>query len=459
MLNLLSAGSNAQGQLGNSTIDDSHTFRACSFAGSLPETLPPSVTNVIDVTNGSNHTLALLEVMIDGKKSTEVWGCGDGRKGQLGPIYKRRHTDQGSTTIFQNLAFADAFDKLGLGGYTITTIGTTWETSYLALQKLGKRDLIVSFGSNDFGDLGVGKDSGDKTVEKGLGIHVVNFSHIAVGGKSIRSAQSVTVEKLRTGQRHAIASLQVVWAGKEPMQILVGWGAFRHGQLGTVPPSSKPFLTSTISKSSPTTPLEPTYHSRPTLIMSLAAPSDFVTEYSLGIHHSVFLHASGHVSFRGSNRKNQTQGLDACRNICDIKCTWNGSYMLTKDNPPHVLSTGSNSHGQLGRAEDSSSWKVEVPIDEDSKAIRTLACGSEHSLVCVVNEQGDDEVWGWGWNEHGNLGVGHTLDAPAPLKMWPPAQLPENIEPHPVRNVWAGTGSSWILCGNTDGTVEKTTSM
>lgn len=451
MLNLLSAGSNAQGQLGNSTFDDSHTFKSCSFAGSLPKTLPSHVTDVIDVTNGSNHTLALLEVMIDEVKSTELWGCGDGKKGQLGPIYKRRYTDQNSTMIFQNLAFTDAFDKLGLGGYTITAIGTTWETSYLALRKPGKRDLILSFGSNDFGDLGVGKDSGDRTVEKGTGIHVVSFSHIAVGGNAIRSAQSVAVEKLRTGQRHVIASLKVVWAGKEPMQILVGWGAFRHGQLGTVPPSSKPFITSTISRSSATSPLEPTYHSRPTLIMSLAAPSDFVTEYSLGIHHSVFLHKSGHVSFRGSNRKNQTQGLDGCRNICDIKCTWNGSYMLTTDASPRVLSTGSNSHGQLGRAEDSSSWRVQLPIDEGGKRIRMLACGSEHSLVCVADEQGGDEVWGWGWNEHGNLGVGHTLDSPAPLKMWPPPQPPGNFELHPVRNVWGGNGSTWILCGTPDG--------
>lgn len=458
MLTLLSAGSNAQGQLGNSTIDDSHTFQPCSFTGLPPQTLPPDITNVINVTNGANHTLILLEATIDNVKSTEVWGCGDGRKGQLGPEYRRRCTNQESTTIFQKLTFTDAFDKLGLRGYAITAIGATWETSYLALTKPGKRDLIVSFGSNEFGDLGVGKDAGDKTVEKGPGIHIVNYSHIVIGGNAIRSAQTVTVERLRTGQRHVIASLKVVWPGKEPMQILVGWGAFRHGQLGGAPTSSKPFLASTRSSRSnrPDIPLEPTYHSRPTLVMSLAASSDFVIEYSLGIHHSIFLHACGRVSFRGSNRKNQTQGLDGLQNICDIKCTWNGSYMLTTDDPPLILSTGSNSHGQLGRAEGTQSLEVEgVPLKGGDTKVKVLACGSEHSLVCLAVDEQEDEVWGWGWNEHGNLGVGDTLDSPVPLKIWPPSQPLENIEVQPVRGVWGGTGSSWILCGTSDVVVEE----
>ncbi|KAF9441552.1 RCC1/BLIP-II [Macrolepiota fuliginosa MF-IS2] len=432
MLTLLSAGSNAQGQLGNTTIDDSHIFQACSFATASPGTLPVHATDVMDIVNGSNHTLVLLGVRTaDGVGSTEVWGCGDGRKGQLGPDHRQRHTNQGSTTIFQRLMLDPAFDKLGLSGYVVSAISATWETSYLSLTRPGKHDVIVSFGSNEFGDLGVGRDAGDKLAEEGPGAHIVDFSRVIVDGNTIDSAQTVVVERLRAGQRHIIAALKVVWNGREPTQVLVGWGARRHGQLDDtrVPP-------------------QPTYQSYPTLVMSTPTPSNFTIEYSLGIHHSVFLHASGRVSFRGSNRKNQVQGLDGLQMIRDIKCTWNGTYALTSDDPARIFATGSNSHGQLGRTEDTGIPEVKgVPPIEGNKGIKALACGSEHLLVCLTGDGINDEVWGCGWNEHGNLGLGNTIDSPVPLKIWPPSYRPENIEINPIRNIWGGTGSSWILCG------------
>lgn len=451
MLTLLSAGSNAQGQLGNSTVDDSHIFQTCSFAQTPPGTLPPGTTNVLDIANGSNHTLALLEARTaDDANTTQVWGCGDGKKGQLGPHYRRCCQDQESTTVFQRLLFDEALDKLGLPDCVVTAIGATWETSYLALTRPRRHDVIVSFGSNEFGDLGIGKDAGDKSVEKGPGIHIVDFSHIIIGGNTIDSAQTVTVERLRTGQRHVIASLRIVWEGKEPMQVLVGWGACRRGQLGAVPAVPKPPKCSTKPKNIRVPP-QIAYYSRPTPIVSTAAPSDFVVEYSLGIHHSVFLHASGRLSFRGSNHKNQTQGLDGLQNVCDVKCTWNGTCVLTTENPCHILTMGSNSHSQLGRAEGAQSQEVQgVPLLEGNKKVKALACGSEHSLVCLTTNGQEDEVWGWGWNEHGNLGVGNTIDSLTPFRIWPPSHQPENVEIHPVRSIWGGTGSSWILCGAPD---------
>ena len=76
--------------------------------------------------------------------------------------------------------------------------------------------------------------------------------------------------------------------------------------------------------------------------------------------------------------------------------------------------------------------------------VERLVCGSEH-VVCLVEREGDvgrREVWGWGWNEHGNLGVGHTEDVDAPVRVWPPAGETASAE---VVDLWAGCGTSWVL--------------
>jgi len=433
MLSLLSAGSNAHGQLGNTGIDDSHLFQTCSFSDG---TLPSRITHVVDISNGANHTLVLLKIQMVGEQVTEVWGCGDGRAGQLGP----KLGQQGPTTVFHKLDFDGPFNELNLEKYTIRAIGATWETSYIVMERRGGHDVIISFGSNDFGDLGVGRDAGDKMIEKGTGIHIVDFSHISAAGKSIDSAKTVDIEQLRTGQRHVIASLKVVWGDGEPTQILIGWGACRHGQLGdlTNQSSNQSSLARTSkAKMKNSIVSAPTYCSRPIRLYASDSPSAFIINFSLGIHHSAFLHVSGQVSVKGSNRKGQIQRLQNLSNIRDIKCTWNGTYMLTADVPQRLLSTGSNSHGQLGRAESSPTLQVEVT----GTSIKALACGSEHSMIITTAEKGD-EVWGWGWNEHGNLGLGDTTDHSVPQKLWPSSDNPGAR----VHGIWAGNGTSWILC-------------
>ena len=431
MLSLLSAGSNARGQLGNTETDDSHVFRTCSFSDGI---LPSQTMDVVDVSNGANHTLVLLKMQMagSGEPTTEVWGCGDGRVGQLGPKLRQ----QEPITVFHKLGLEDPSNKLFPERYTIKSIGATWETSYLVVERCGGHDVIISFGSNDFGDLGIGRDVGDEMIEKGTGFHIVDFSHISVAGKSIDSAKIVDVEALQTGQRHVIASLKVVWDEREPMQIIIGWGACRYGQLGdmmNLPNQSK-------AKTKNCAVSTPTYCSRPILLYVSDSPSTFITDCSLGIHHSVFLHVSGRVLVKGSNRKGQIQGLENLQHIRDIKCTWNGTYVLTTDNPRRLLSTGSNSHGQLGRTENSSTLQVEVT----HASIKALACGSEHSLIITASEKGD-EVWGWGWNEHGNLGLGHTIDQSAPQKLWPCSDGRDDSGAC-VHGIWGGNGTSWIFC-------------
>lgn len=114
-----------------------------------------------------------------------------------------------------------------------------------------------------------------------------------------------------------------------------------------------------------------------------------------------------------------------------------------------IRAAGSNTHGQLGLGH------TEIPrgISEDRGPsfevslrhgrLAKLACGTEHALTLWTFQDSETrpEVWCWGWNEHGNLGLGTRQDAHVPMKVTP--QLPDGSQ---VIDIWAGSGTSWICC-------------
>ena len=441
MITLLSTGSNSHGQLGNNTLDDSHIFQPCSFTNYPPNSLPPGTSAVLSVVSGANHTLVLLESVDQlGLKKTELWGCGDGRAGQLGRNYKEESLAGSSTAKFRKIKLF--LGENSLPGYSYRLISASWETSYAVLSCSGKGDVVISMGSDEFGDLGIGGLTSTARIEKDF--HVVKFDHLSMPS-SIHN--TLRVESITSGQRHTIVQLQIL---ESPL--LVGWGTSRHGQLGQVAP---------LSNSKP-----PPFTSLPRII-SL----DDVVSSALGIHHSLFLHASGQISTLGSNRKGQRQLLPS-KSVRAIGCTWNGSYAVVESNEGwRIYSSGSNSHGQLGlkaagplNADIPNSGIVHFPeiLDSNSTSIE-IACGSEHILVlsrhtnmedCSVQQQQVSELWGWGWNEHGNLGTGNTDDTFLPLKIWSnePGFVSYFKGAHELIGIWAGAGTSWISCLHDDDT-------
>ncbi|KAK0433962.1 regulator of chromosome condensation 1/beta-lactamase-inhibitor protein II [Armillaria borealis] len=358
---LVSAGSNAHGQLANGTVDDSHVFSACVF------TDLPTDCQIVDLCCGANHTLLLLET---GEGLRELWGCGDGRAGQLGLDWVEPSTSFRPITLNRD-------------GYTPKLVSASWETSYVVLSRPGQRDVLISMGANDFGDLGVG------TSRSVAGIHVVG---LPCDGENITA--------LYAGQHHVV--IQVDGAQ------LVGWGLSRHGQLGE--PKSKVALPRII-------PIEDQ-------IMSLA----------LGAQHTALLLTSGRVTWLGSNRKEQLHGIDMLSDVRMVGCTWNGTYAVIGD---RIYSTGSHSKGQLGRS------LTDLPYVEFSHDhhLKKLACGTEHVLALFDVVDGGPEVWGWGWNEHGNLGLGTTEDIRLPVKIWPRDSASGSGR---AADIWAGSGTSWI---------------
>lgn len=418
---LFSAGSNAQGQLAHGNQEDSHCFRRCMF--SEEDDKLSKVINVMSVAAGANHTLVLSQLS-DG--TTYLWGCGDGRRGQLGHRYQ---IESGTSSTFRRIDFSEYV------GYQITFIAASWETSFVALSHTDYGDILLSMGSDDFGDLGIGSSSERK--ESGCH-HRINFAHLF----SNMDQSLIRILELQAGPHNAVAllSCEENGSGGAKTIVTVGWGASRHGQLGTAKLLSE--------KPQSITP-------KPAVI-----PIRDVHKCAVGNQHIVFLTSTGSVVALGSNRKGQISHLNSAENIRAIESTWNGTY-LVRQNPNSaydwcILATGSNSRGQLTRSFDLQSQASDLQIIDfpDGALFQALACGSEHILVSLRKADHKEpgitmsEVWGWGWNEHGNLGLGHTDDLQQPTPVWT-QRYSQNTKGR-VTGVWAGCGTSWIAV-ETDG--------
>jgi len=424
---LLSAGSNARGQLSNGSTDDSHQFQKCIFQGYPSRTLPPQTCNVIHITAGANHTLALLEMCnTDGRRHLELWGCGDGSSGQLGDPYRQSIRSGESPAIFRPIDLS--LGQEGLGGYHPKVISASWDTTYVALASEEKGDVLISMGADDFGDLGVGgldKTKGTKP------FHIIDFSHLIV--EDLSKVKRMTIQSVDAGQHHVLARVQILLSDGHCKTYVLGWGLSRHGQLGKIPLKSE---------------RQPTYLPKPTVIVSDDG-GDPIISTALGSQHTVLLHASGRVSSLGSNRKGQLQGIADAQSVIQLACTWNGTYLLIRDDNGAVgaHATGSHAHGQLGRKLEGpaimpSLAPIDWPIPSISAKITEMACGTEHVLVLVCDEsKRTSEVWGWGWNEHGNLGTGRTEDVLIPRRIW---RTELEDEGHKATGIWAGCGTSWI---------------
>lgn len=430
---LLTAGSNAKGQLGIGSYNDAHTFTPCQFAECKPNQLPKLTSRITHIACGANHTVLLLE-HLDG--STTLWGTGDGRGGQFGPEYHpREEPDPAPWTIFHKLVLPlSASNRYASCGYTYKRIAAAWETTYVVLSCPGHSDVLLSMGSNDFGALGVGEGMGRDGDESVPGEpRVVDFDHIFPNDSGHHAApRTICVQSLHAGPRHVVA--QLVMASNDgsssySQTALVGWGASRHGQLGQnggVRFVARP------------TPLPINIHEDP------------MVSCALGNQHTVVLHESGRISALGSNKQSQIPSFKSQKRICRLRCTWNGTYMQTVDGDKHgLLSTGNNAQGQLGRSctvESASAVDTTVSLPVD-RVISSLVCGSEHVLVAMSSSvQEGDSVLGWGWNEHGNMGLGSLGNVSIPAQLWPREDIEAYSKyPQRVTGIWAGCATSWLL--------------
>ncbi|KIO28818.1 hypothetical protein M407DRAFT_229407 [Tulasnella calospora MUT 4182] len=497
-----SAGSNARGQLGNGTIEDACTFAAaCPFPKSVDSMWASASDNlrpldlipcVSKIATGANHSLVLFN------STGHVYGAGDNSRGQL-------LTTSPETTSFErvDLDLKQGYQVVDVAAGWETSYFVQRHRPLAPSPPPVESDLLVAIGSNDFGALGVrgidppasvsalptpkGKEK--KSIPSSPSSsqqQTLSFNHLLP-----RETESTyRISTIATGLNHIILILDVYSKDRPPSQLIVGWGSCRHGQLGPAsssfsnspatlkpalnPPKSasqqlkpkpKPKPRQPTSKSNLTTPQPPSFIPTPT-VLQVKNPSP-VKQVAAGSQHTVFLHQDGTLTTWGSHRKNQLPSTHPPQ-VLDVECTWNGTYLVTNPsrhqgyNPNwNVLATGSGEKGQLGRAAPSSSSSTPspsssahtlsssdlLPVDLPSTSnlrIRKLACGSEHVLLLLENEtDGTTDLYVWGWNEHGNLGLNNNQD------VFTPCRLPWTGRGRIV-DVWAGCGTSWLVVEEDD---------
>ncbi|KAI9633937.1 regulator of chromosome condensation 1/beta-lactamase-inhibitor protein II [Dioszegia hungarica] len=445
-MKLYAAGSNGSGQLAFGHLDDVSTFTPTRFSSSLDSILPHST--IIDLVSSSTHALLLIHYKSDTSVPGRniLVGAGTNTLGQLGPKCQL-WSDVKPDTEWK---VVNALPR-GLGGndeWEAMKVAATWTTSFVVYRRnpVGGVDrekemeeMVVSFGSNDFGELG--RQAGDDEEEEEDDVGLPAVVELGLG-------KGDTVEMLRGGQRHVLAVVK----GREG-QRLIGWGANRKGELevstldrATVGQTEESYLGDTAKgkgkgkgKSNARPPFLP-----PTTLALPLPPGTRIIDIRLGASHSLALLDTGAILAWGSDAKGQIAGLSSIAGATGIAATWGGNYVLQRTSrDTGLLSQGANTYSQLLRpstAGQRGPHKVDKP---EAREIRTIVAGSEHLLVHLTRPDGGeklDELWVGGWNEHGNLGLGDQVDRAALTRV----DLSGEGARLRIGGIWGGCGSSWV---------------
>jgi protein ATS1 len=415
---LLACGSNGAGQLALGHTEDVSLFTACKVDPSCG-----TITYIHDLVSAASHALLLASTTTEGVETEyKLLGAGTNTHGQLGLQCALSDGPQSETT-FRPITL----NRAACPDWVPVKIAATWTSSFVVYEHPETREQkVVACGSNDFGELGSTGASGVVTVD-------------------LQLAPGERIEHLAGGQRHIVA---VISRGEA--QHIIGWGAARRGELSATP---LPLPAATAQgKGKGKAPARPA--SLPPTPILATPPGTRIKALSIGAAHSLALLSTGRVLAWGSDGKGQIAGLGHVAGARHLGAAWGSSYILDEG----LWSQGANSHGQLLRTADGPG-RLRVPL----RAVPTaLSAGSEHVLVAAreicVSDASDRSgttttttatataattdgalplsLYAGGWNEHGNLGLGDTIDRPRLTKV-------PNLD-GAVIAMWTGCAASWI---------------
>ncbi|XP_026666996.1 secretion-regulating guanine nucleotide exchange factor-like isoform X2 [Ceratina calcarata] len=165
-----------------------------------------------------------------------------------------------------------------------------------------------------------------------------------------------------------------------------------------------------------------------------------IRNVSCGQNHTIAVGTDGTVYAFGDNKHGQL-GLNTDEYLkttiptklphvrlkfpVEVHSGW--SHVITL-NDNEIFCWGRNTYGQLGVAElvKSSTWKM-TRIESLSRVYQ-VSVGSEHNVALTE----DRKIFCWGWNEHGNCGNGHTNDLANPEQL---------LLPYDYTGILVGSGS------------------
>ncbi|TIA87185.1 hypothetical protein E3P99_03327 [Wallemia hederae] len=305
--------------------------------------------------------------------NTHVYGAGSNSSNQLG---------LGTDTV-HTLTRLDWLSQL-YPLHTPTRILASWDTSFVLLEGFNQSPLFISIGSAEFGARGVANASATPTpISLPLQDH-----HIV---------------HLSASFRHIVAILK--HNNNETFSV-IGWGASRKGQLSDAY-KAVPFLAT------------------PHTLLTTSTP---LIRVSTGREHTI-IHSADDLICWGSNAHGQLNipSVPKHRTLL-YGCTWRGTVWYDGEALWSVGRTGASPNA-------TSSDDIRTPqlISDSLPPIQQLAVGSEHTLLRTA----DNTVYVCGWNEHGNLGLGHTRDMHTPIRI-----------PLTATHIHAGNATSFILTDN-----------
>lgn len=262
----------------------------------------------------------------------------------------------------------------------------------LALKKDGT---VWAWGDNGYGQLGNGKEN---TAHESIPAKVV-------GPEGNGYLQDIVA--IASGDRHALAleSDGTVWA----------WGDNSSGQLGN---GDNDYQDSFV----------------PVQVQNKNATGNLtdITDIDCGYEHSIALKKDGTVWTWGSNEYSQlgihpgieasvvpvqvvgTIGINTLTGVKDIDAGRFHNISLNKDGT--VFSWGLNSDGQLGNNSGlGQSYKPVKAVFPSSTKIISLSAGGYTGHSLALDSQRN--VWAWGDNKYGQLGINSYQDAATPLKI------------------------------------------
>ncbi|GFZ48601.1 hypothetical protein JCM24511_06349 [Saitozyma sp. JCM 24511] len=445
---LLACGSNASAQLSIGHCDDVHSFQPCLFHPEVEHLLPDA--SILDLVSSSTHSLLLLSTAAHGARRNLLLGAGTNTMGQLGP----RCALWDETKPEGRWKPVDLLGPLDLSheDWEPVKVAVTWTTSFVVYRRLndeaargasaaspeeGVRQIVVSCGSNDFGELGVGDPGREGHIPTSRASAKPTIIELGLN-------KGGAVEMIKGGQRHVLA-VTMDACGK---QRLMGWGAARRGELD--PSTATDAASSSTSAAGVRASGSASYKGKgkavtrpaslpPTTIELPIGEGQRIVDIALGASHSLVRLSDGRVIGWGSNTKGQITNLHSASQVTGVAATWGGTYLLTGSGD--LWSQGPNTHSQLLRTGDAPRGRFELPEGWSSDR---LVAGSEHILVHATSGGGDAEgLFVGGWNEHGNLGQGDTADRDR--------LIPVDLQAHglecsgaKILGVWAGCASSWL---------------
>ena len=104
------------------------------------------------------------------------------------------------------------------------------------------------------------------------------------------------------------------------------------------------------------------------------------------------------------DKKDRNTFVQMTTNVNNIKSVYcGGYYTLILKNDGTLWGSGQNSDGQLG-LEDTSDRNIFTQITTNTNDIKSVYCGNNHTLIL----KNDGTLWGCGYNNFGQLGLGNT---------------------------------------------------